>query len=71
MAAVPGIEIPRAQRRGAAKPLEHSSRQADCDVAIVQAYRDGGHTQTAIAAVTALSISRVTWVIAAHEANAR
>jgi hypothetical protein len=69
MSAAPGIEVPRAQQRGAVKPLAHYFMQAERDAAIVQAYRDGGHTQTAIAAVTGLSVSRVSRLIAAHEVN--
>ncbi len=38
------------------------------DEAIVQAYRDGGHTQTAIAVAAGLSASRVSELIALSEA---
>lgn len=57
-------EIPRAQRRPAGKPLTHYFHGAARDDAIYLAYREGGHTQTAIAEATGLSISRVSRVIA-------
>jgi len=71
MAVSQDVEIPRAQRRGTAKPLAHYFRQADRDQAIVHAYRDGGHTQTAIAQASGLSVSRVSRLIAAREADAK
>lgn len=64
----PGREIARAQHRQAAKPLAYYFRHAERDEAIVQAYRNGGHTQTAIAEAAGLSVSRVSKLIALSEA---
>jgi len=64
-------EIPRAQRRPAARPLEHYFRHVERDEAIVAAYLEGGHTQTAIAQATGLSVSRISRVIARQEAKDR
>lgn len=65
----PGTEVPRAQLRAAAKPLAAYFRQADRDQAIVAAYLEGGHTQTAIAQATGLSVSRVSRVIAGRDVD--
>lgn len=67
--AQPNREIPRAQRQRA-KPLAYYFQRADRDQAIVLAYREGGHTQTAIAQATELSVSRISRVIAAAESRA-
>ena len=40
------------------------------DQAISEAYADGGHTQTAIAAATGLPLSRISWIISGREAEA-
>lgn len=47
--------------------LEHHER----DEAIVRAYRDGGHTQTAIAKAAHLSVSRISRLLAAREAKGK
>ena len=62
-------EIPRAQRRPAARALEHYFKGAQRDVAILRAYREGGHTQTVIAQATGLSVSRISRLIARQEAK--
>ncbi len=64
-------EIPRAQRRPAARPLEHYFEGAQRDVAILRAFLDGGHTQTAIAQATGLSVSRISRLIAALGAKGK
>lgn len=65
-------EIPRAQRRGKARPLDHYlSRRGGRDQGILQAYRAGGYTQTAIAKALGLSVSRVSRVIRAQEAKGK
>jgi REP element-mobilizing transposase RayT len=64
-------EIPREQRRSARLPLESYLGGPDRDEAIFRAYRDGGHTQTAIAAAAGLSVSRISRVIAAMEAKSK
>ena len=64
-----GTEIARTQHRRAGRPLAHYFRQAERDEAIIQVYRDGGHTQTAIAQVAGLSVSRVSRLIAILEAK--
>ena len=67
----PSAQIPRAQHRRAGRPLAYYFNQAERDDAIVQAYRDGGHTQTAIAQAAGLSVSRVSRLIAMSEAKTR
>lgn len=67
----PGPEIARAQRRPAGQPLAYYFRQAGRDQAIVGAYREGGHTQTAIAEMAGLSVSRVSRLIAKAEAKGK
>ncbi|MBI4190153.1 MAG: transposase [Betaproteobacteria bacterium] len=64
-------EIPRAQRRPAARALEQYFKGAQRDVAIMRAYLDGGHTQTAIARATGLSVSRISRLIASQEAKGK
>ena len=64
-------EIPRAQRRSAARPLQHYFEDPDRDAAIARAYLEGGHTQSAIAKATGLSVSRISRLIAAHEAKGK
>jgi putative transposase len=68
---VPDREIPRAQRRPAARALAHYFKIAERDVAIARAYLEGGHTQTAIARTTGLSVSRISRLIARHEAKSK
>ena len=67
----PGPEIARVQHRRAGRPLPHYFRQFERDEAIFQAYRDGGHTQTAIAQAAGLSVSRVSRLIARLEAKGK
>ena len=67
----PDREIPRAQRRPAAQALEHYFKAASRDVAITRAYLEGGHTQTAIARATGLSVSRVSRLITEQEAKGK
>lgn len=64
-------EIPRAQRRPAARALEHYFKGAQRDIAILRAYLEGGHTQTAIAQATGLSVSRISRLIARQEAKGK
>lgn len=64
ISAKPNAEIARAQHRPAGQPLGYYFKQAERDRAIVQAYREGGHTQTAIAQAAGLSVSRVSRLIA-------
>ena len=71
IAAVPDREIPRVQRQRGARPLAYYLQRADRDQGILLAYREGGHTQTAIAQATALSVSRVSRLIAAMEAKGK
>ena len=67
----PGPEIARAQHRPAGRPLAYYFRQAQRDEAIALAYREGGYTQTAIAEVAGLSVSRVSRLIAMNEAKGK
>ena len=67
----PGPEIARAQQRPAARPLAYYFQQSGRDEAIVGAYREGGHTQTAIAEMAGLSVSRVSRLIARAEAKGK
>jgi len=60
-------EVPRAQRRRAPQPIGWYFEKHDRNAAIVAAYLEGGYTQTAIAAHTALSVSRISRLIAATE----
>jgi REP element-mobilizing transposase RayT len=64
-------EIPKAQRRPAARPLSWYLTQHDRNTAIAMAYLDGGHTQTAIAVATGLSISRVSRLVSSNEAKGK
>jgi REP element-mobilizing transposase RayT len=69
--AKPGREIARVQHRPAARPLEYYFGKAERDEAILLAYRAGGHTQTAIAEATGLSVSRVSRLVARAEAKGK
>ncbi len=63
-------EIPRAQRRAKARPLDdYLSHRGGRDQGILQAYRSGGYTQTAIARALGLSVSRISRVILKQEAK--
>lgn len=65
-------EIPRAQRRPKLKPIEsYMKGRAGRDAGIAKAYLEGGYTQTAIARVAGLSISRVSRLIKMHEAKGK
>lgn len=61
-------EVPAAQRRRAAKPLDHYARQhRDRDEAIQSAYASGGHNLKAIGEHFGLHYSRVSRIVAAGE----
>jgi putative transposase len=64
-------EIPRAQRRPPLRPLAWYFAQHERDAAIVCAYREGGHTQSAIAEATGLSVSRISRLVKVAEAKGR
>ena len=64
-------EVPAAQRRLVAMPLEWYFGQHGRDEAIAKTYLDGGYTQTAIAKLTGLSVSRVSRLIKASEAKSK
>jgi len=65
-------EIPRAHRRSQGKALHwYLKRGSARDAGIVAAYLEGGHTQTAIAEATGLSVSRVSRLIKQHEAKSK
>ncbi|MGH8807388.1 MAG: sigma factor-like helix-turn-helix DNA-binding protein [Noviherbaspirillum sp.] len=51
--------------------LQRYFDQYECDVAIVCAYLEGGHTQSAIAARAGLSVSRVSRIISMAEAKCK
>jgi REP element-mobilizing transposase RayT len=61
-------DIPRAQRLRGAGWAEHLARcGGDRNRALAAAYREGGHTMTALAALTGLSVAHVSRLIAASE----
>ena len=62
--------IPRAQRRMHGHALQWYLDRYDRDTAIARAHLEGGHTQSMIARATDLSVSRVSRLVAAHEARA-
>jgi len=65
-------EIPRAQRLGRGLPLKQYLKNGDDrDGAILRAHREGGYTLTAIARELDLSVSRISRLIAAHEAKGK
>ena len=64
-------EIPKSQRRPRARPLSWYLAEHDRNAAIAMAYREGGHTQTAIANACGLSVSRVSRLIASNEAKGK
>ena len=65
-------EIPRAQRRGKAQPLgKYLLHRTPRDEGVVEAYRAGGYTQSAIAKALGLSVSRISRIIQAHEAKGK
>ena len=61
------VEVPRAQRKRKGESLSWYLKRYERDQAISEAYVDGGHTQTAIATATGLSVSRVSRIISARE----
>jgi REP element-mobilizing transposase RayT len=68
--AVATREIPRAQREHRPQALSSYFDLRERDTAIAEAYR-AGHTQTAIAKFTGLSVSRVSRLIAGWEAKSK
>ena len=65
-------EVPRAQRRVKNLTLEQYLRRSnDRNAGIVQAFRDGGYTQTVIAKELGLSVSRISRVIRMGEAKGK
>ena len=61
-------EIPAAQRRQPAQPLEsYAKKYQDRDQAIVMAYQSGGHNQKAIGDFFGLHYSRVSRIVAKQE----
>ena len=65
-------EVPRAQRRRPQQPLEHYlSDVRGREAGIARAYLEGGYTQTAIAAATKLSVSRVSRLVKSYEAKSK
>jgi REP element-mobilizing transposase RayT len=64
-------EIPKAQRQPAARPLSWYLTQHDRNAAIAMAYLEGGHTQSAIAHATGLSVSRVSRLVSSSEAKGK
>jgi putative transposase len=64
-------DIPRVQRRHLPRPLPWYLERYDRDDAIIRAFVEGRHTQTAIAKAVGLSISRVSRLIAAGEAKVK
>lgn len=70
-AAPASVEVPRAQRCMAGGQTLDSYLAGDRDEGIWRAYRDGGFTQTSIAAATGLSASRVSRLISHFEAKGK
>jgi protein involved in temperature-dependent protein secretion len=64
-------EIPQAQRRPAAQPLRWYFDRHARDMAITQAFLEGGYTQSAIAEITGLSVSRISRLIKAGQAKGK
>ncbi len=65
-------EIAVAQRRARPRPIDaYLGQAAGRDAGIALAYLEGGHTQTAIARVAGLSVSRVSRLVRAHEAKGK
>jgi REP element-mobilizing transposase RayT len=61
------VEVPRIQRRIRPDPIQAYLQAYERDEAIVRACREGGHTLSAIARETGLSVSRVSRIVAAYE----
>ncbi len=65
-------DIPRAQLRGKARPLESYLRnRRGRNEGVALAYIEGGYTQSAIAKALGLSVSRISRVIRAYEAKGK
>jgi hypothetical protein len=64
-------EIPQSQRRFAARPLQWYFDRHDRNIAITQAFMEGGYTQSAIAQETGLSVARISRLIKAVEAKGK
>jgi REP element-mobilizing transposase RayT len=64
-------EIPKTQRRPAARPLSWYLDQHHRNKAIAMAYLEGGHTQSAIADALGLSVSRVSRLVSSSEAKGK
>lgn len=60
-------EVPRSQRRPRPDSIQTFLKAYERDEAIVRACREGGHTLSAIAREVGLSVSRVSWIVAASE----
>jgi len=71
LVASPSVEVPRAQRHLPAGAGLQSYLLGERDQGVRRAYREGGYTQTAIAAATGLSVSRVSRLIAKEEAKVK
>lgn len=65
------VDIPRVQRRPVVQPLQWYLEHFDRDIAIVEAFVNGGYTQSAIARETGLSVSRISRLIKASEAKGK
>ena len=64
-------EIPRVQRATVGKSIAYYFKRFDRDQALYEAYREGGHTQTTLAAAIGLSVSRVSRLIAMMELKSK
>jgi len=64
-------EVPPSQRKPRRQPLAWYLQRHARDDAIVRVHREGGHTQTAIAMATGLSVSRISRLVAAGEAKGK
>lgn len=67
----PGLEVPATQRRLARRELPEYFATMERDAAITAAFHDGGYTQTAIAEIAGLSISRVSRILGRLRAEKR
>ena len=62
-------DIPRVQRRIHTQTLQKYFDRYDRDTAMARAHLEGGYTQSAIARAAGLSVSRVSRLVARHEAR--
>jgi Helix-turn-helix domain len=67
--ALPGAEIPRAQRRAAKRALAEFSSAHERNEAIALAYLSGQHTMSAIAAHFGAHYTTVSWWVKAYEVD--